>query len=228
MSDFSKELIVGLEVLDIRYPTSKTNDGTDSVHTNPNYSVAYVTLSTDAGSKGHGITFTLGAGTDIIVSTIQLLKPLVVNKAVRDIFTDYRAFYRSLTQHPQMRWLGPEKGIVHLALAAITNAVWDLGARLAGKPLWRFLVDIPARDIVNMIDWSYLSDVITEDEAVEMLEKSDTEKAERIKYLEEHGYPAYVVSVGWLGYSDEKVTSLVNEKLALGWTAFKMKVCRNI
>ena len=228
MREFSDEEIIELSVVNVRFPTSKTNDGTDSVHTNPDYSVAYVTLTTSAGNHGYGITFTLGTGTDLIISTIDILKPFVLHKTVRQIFTNYRAFYRSLTQHPRMRWLGPEKGVVHLATAAITNAVWDLGARLADKPLWRFVVDLPAKDLVAMVDWSYLSDVVSEEEVVEMLEKSEEEKEKRIEYLREYGYPAYITSAGWLGYSDEKVTSLIQDKMADGWTAFKMKVCCNL
>ena len=222
---FSKEKIVQLQVQDVRYPTSKTLDGSDSVHTDPDYSVAYVTLTTDTGASGYGITFTLGAGTDVVVKAIELLKREVVDKSVHDILTNYRAFYRSLTQDSQMRWLGPEKGIVHLATAAVTNAVWDLAARLANKPLWRFVVDIPVEDLVAMIDWSYTSDVISETEIVEMLKEGQSTKEERIKELEKEGYPAYITSVGWLGYSDEKVKRLTNEKLGEGWTAFKMKVC---
>ena len=221
---FSRQKIVKFEVLDVRYPTSKTLDGSDSVHTDPDYSVAYVTLTTSEGVAGHGITFTLGNGTDVVVKAIELLRPKVLDKSLHDIFTNYRAFYRSLTQDSQMRWLGPEKGIVHLATAAVTNAVWDLAARLAGKPLWRLVVDLPVEDLVAMIDWSYLSDVISEKEVVEMLSHGLSEKEQRIKYLEENGYPAYITSVGWLGYSDEKVKRLTNEKLAEGWTAFKMKV----
>ena len=221
---FSKEKIVQLQVQDVRYPTSKTLDGSDSVHTDPDYSVAYVTLTTDTGACGYGITFTLGAGTDVVVKAIELLKRKVVDKSVHDIFTNYRAFYRSLTQDSQMRWLGPEKGIVHLATAAVTNAVWDLAARLANKPLWKFVVDIPVEDLVAMIDWSYTSDVISEREIVEMLKEGQSTKEERIKELEKDGYPAYITSVGWLGYSDEKVKRLTNEKLGEGWTAFKMKV----
>ena len=222
---FSREKIVQFEVQDVRYPTSKTLDGSDSVHTDPDYSVAYVTLTTNKGVSGYGITFTLGAGTDVVVKAIELLKRKVLDKSLHDIFTNYRAFYRSLTQDSQMRWLGPEKGIVHLATAAVTNAVWDLGARLANKPLWRFVVDISVGDLVAMIDWSYLSDVISEDEIMEMLSEGEDDKEERIKHLEERGYPAYITSVGWLGYSDEKVKRLTNEKLNEGWTAFKMKVC---
>ena len=221
---FSRQKIVKFEVLDVRYPTSKTLDGSDSVHTDPDYSVAYVTLTTSEGVVGHGITFTLGNGTDVVVKAIELLRPKVLDKSLHDIFTNYRAFYRSLTQDSQMRWLGPEKGIVHLATAAVTNAVWDLAARLAGKPLWRLVVDLPVEDLVAMIDWSYLSDVISEKEVVEMLSHGLSEKEQRIKHLEENGYPAYITSVGWLGYSDEKVKRLTNEKLAEGWTAFKMKV----
>ncbi|XP_063695203.1 mitochondrial enolase superfamily member 1-like [Bolinopsis microptera] len=221
---FSRDKIVEFEVQDVRYPTSKTLDGSDSVHTDPDYSVAYVTLTTDKGVSGYGITFTLGAGTDVVVKAIELLKRKVLDKSLHDIFTNYRAFYRSLTQDSQMRWLGPEKGIVHLATAAVTNAVWDLGARLANKPLWRFVVEIPVGDLVAMIDWSYLSDVISEDEIMEMLSEGEHDKEKRIKHLEERGYPAYITSVGWLGYSDEKVKRLTNEKLSEGWTAFKMKV----
>ena len=221
---FSRQKIVKFEVLDVRYPTSKTLDGSDSVHTDPDYSVAYVTLTTSEGVAGHGITFTLGNGTDVVVKAIELLRPKVLDKSLHDIFTNYRAFYRSLTQDSQMRWLGPEKGIVHLATAAVTNAVWDLAARLAGKPLWRLVVDLPVEDLVAMIDWSYLSDVISEKEVVEMLSHGHSQKEQRIKHIEENGYPAYITSVGWLGYSDEKVKRLTNEKLAEGWTAFKMKV----
>ena len=222
--EHSNERIVGMRVQDVRFPTSVTLDGSDSVHTDPDYSVAYVTLTTDAGSHGYGITFTIGAGTDVVVKCVEIMARKVVGKSLREIFSNYRSFYRSIAQDSQMRWLGPEKGIVHLATAALTNAVWDLAARVAGKPLWRFVVDIPPPMLVGMIDWSYLSDVVSEKEILEMLEGVREDREDRIAYLEQKGYPAYITSVGWLGYSDEKVKRLTHEKLQEGWTAFKMKV----
>lgn len=219
-----EDSIVDIDVKDVRFPTSKNFDGSDSMHTDPDYSVAYVTLTTDKSNKGYGITFTLGRGTNVVVEAIHLLIPYVRGKSLHDIFTNYRAFYRSLTQNSQMRWLGPEKGITHLAVAAVTNAVWDLGARITKKPLWQFVVDIPVDDLVAMVDWSYTSDAISEAEIVEMLRASLPSKEERIAELKDKGYPAYITSVGWLGYSDEKVKKLTEEKLKEGWTAFKMKV----
>ena len=219
-----EESIVDFDVKDIRFPTSKELDGSDSMHTDPDYSVAYVTLTTDKNTTGHGITFTLGKGTNVVVEAIKLLKPMILGKSLHDIFTNYRAFYRSLTQNSQLRWLGPEKGVTHLSVAAVTNAVWDLGSRIQNKPLWKFVVDIPVEDLVAMIDWSYTSDVISETEILDLLNASSPTKRERIKELKEHGYPSYITSVGWLGYSDEKVKQLTEEKLKEGWTAFKMKV----
>eukprot|EP00116_Pleurobrachia_bachei_P007637 sb/3467899/ len=220
----SSEVITGYEVEDIRFPTSTTMDGSDSIHTDPDYSLAYLTLTTDAGSKGYGMTFTLGAGTDLVVATIKQFQDKVVGRSVGEIFGGYRAFYRSITQASQMRWLGPEKGIVHLAAAALFNGIWDLAARLAGKPLWQLVVDTDPAKLAAMVDWSYLGDVITEEEAVRMLTVGEEEKQRRIRKLKDEGYPAYITSVGWLGYSDDKVRALTEEKLSKGWTAFKMKL----
>ena len=213
-----------LSVIDLRFPTSRTHAGTDAVHVDPDYSAAYVILTTDADLEGHGLTFTIGRGNEVVVAAIEAFRHLVIGTRLEDITADFGDYWRRLASDSQLRWLGPEKGVVHLALAAIVNALWDLYAKSAGKPLWKLLADMTPRDLVRCIDFRYIADALTRDEAVEILERNAQTKADREAELCRVGYPAYTTSVGWMGYSDQAVRSLCRDAIADGWTHFKVKV----
>ena len=212
-----------VQVRDIRFPTSRDLDGSDALNLG-DYSATYVVLRTDDGLEGHGLTFTNGRGNEVCVAAVRALQHHVVGRRLDEITADLRAFYRDLTRDKQLRWLGPEKGILHMATGALINAVWDLWARREGKPLWKLLVDLTPRQIVSAVDFSYITDVLTPDQALELLESRSAGKEEREARMCREGYPAYTTSTGWLGYSDEKVRRLCREAIAQGWTAFKMKV----
>jgi L-fuconate dehydratase len=216
--------IVEVEALDIRFPTARARDGSDAMNPDPDYSVAYAILRTDAGLEGHGFTFTIGRGTEVCVAAIQALAPIVTGQRTEDLFADLGGLWRRLTGDSQLRWIGPEKGVIHLATAAIVNAVWDLYAKTEEKPLWKLLVDMSPEQLVRCIDFRYLTDALTPDEAVETLRANEPTKAAREAEMREHGFPAYTTSVGWLGYPDDKVRRLAREARAAGWTHFKMKV----
>ena len=216
--------ITKLEVLDLRFPTSKTNAGTDAMHTDPDYSAAYVILHTDGDIEGHGLTFTIGRGNEVCALAIEAYRPLVAGRSLEEITSDFAAFWRMLASESQLRWLGPEKGVIHLALAAIVNAIWDLHAKAERKPLWKLLSDMTPSQIVACIDFRYISDALTPAEALEILDRRAATKAARETELLANGYPAYTTSVGWFGYSDEKIRALCKEALAAGWTHFKVKV----
>jgi L-fuconate dehydratase len=190
----------------------------------PDYSVAYVVLQTDSGTEGHGFTFTSGRGTEVCIAAIQALKPLVLGRALESITSDMKGFWRSLASEHQLRWIGPEKGALHLATAALVNAVWDLYAKVKGKPLWKLLADMTPEQIVACIDFRYITDALTPDEGLEILRKNAPAHAVREAEIRRDGYPAYTTSTGWLGYSDEKVRRLCREAIAAGWTHFKIKV----
>ncbi|XP_063375559.1 mitochondrial enolase superfamily member 1-like [Cydia amplana] len=219
--------IVSVDVKDVRFPTSLGGHGSDALHTDPNYSCAYVTTTTDNGTQGFGLTFTCGRGTEIIVLTIRSMKRFLLGKNAADIFADFAGFWRSLTNDSQMRWIGPEKGVAHLAAAAILNSLWDLWARLEKKPLWRLLTDMEPEDLVSTIDFRYITDVITKEEAMQLLKSKKAGQKERIKQLEENGYPAYTTQAGWLGYSDATLEQLCGKYLKQGFTHFKVKVGLN-
>lgn len=218
--------ITDLVARDIRFPTSRTLAGSDAMHPSPDYSAAYVVLKTDdhSGLEGHGLTFTSGRGTEVVVAGIQALKPLVINRSLESIVGDFRSFWRSLTSDGQLRWIGPEKGVIHLATSAIVNAVWDLYAKSKNVPLWKLLVDMSPEQLVGVIDFRYITDALTPEEALGILRKNRASRAERESELMQHGYPAYTTSAGWLGYSDDKLRRLCREGLSVGWTQFKMKV----
>jgi L-fuconate dehydratase len=213
-----------LEIVDLRFPTSRTHAGTDAMHPDPDYSAAYVVLKTDGPLDGHGFTFTIGRGNEICTEAIRAFRPLVVGQTLEDITSDHAAFWRSLACESQLRWLGPEKGVIHLAMAAIVNAVWDLHAKRERKPVWKLLADMSARELVACIDFRYITDALTPDEAIDLLERQERTKAQREAMLTRDGYPAYTTSAGWLGYSDDYVRQLCRESLAEGWTHFKVKV----
>ena len=216
--------ILDLEVVDLRFPTSRTNDGTDAMHPDPDYSAAYVILKTDAGVEGHGFTFTIGRGNEICLGAILALGHLVRGKTLDDIRDNPAAFWRALASDSQLRWLGPEKGVIHLAMAAIVNAVWDLWAKVEQKPVWKLLADMTPQQIVRCIDFRYITDALTPDEALDILERAQPGKAAREAILLREGYPAYTTSAGWIGYSDDKVRDLCRKALADGWRHFKVKV----
>lgn len=222
--------IVSLDVRDIRFPTSVSLDGSDAMHPSPDYSCAYVVLHTEsaAGIEGHGLTFTNGRGTEIVVAAVRALEHLVVGRALDEITADLRGFWRSLASEGQLRWLGPEKGVIHLATAAVVNAVWDLWAKSEGKPLFRLLIDLTPEELVAAIDFRYIEDALTPAEAIDLLQARREGREERFAEIEQRGYPAYTTSVGWLGYADEKIGALVREAAAAGFTRVKMKVGRDL
>jgi L-fuconate dehydratase len=222
--------IVSVDARDIRFPTSRTLDGSDAMHTAPDYSAAYVVLRTDAGNhlEGHGLTFTLGRGTEICVAAINALAPIVIGRKLESIVSDMRGFWRAITGEQQLRWIGPEKGAIHLASAALVNAVWDLHAKVERKPLWKLLVDMSPEQLVSCIDFRYISDAITPDEALAILERMASTRGKREAEMLRSGFPAYTTSVGWLGYSDEKLRMLCRKAVAAGWSHVKMKVGQNI
>ena len=213
-----------LEVLDLRFPTSRTHAGTDAVHVDPDYSAAYVVLKTDTGLEGHGLTFTIGRGNEVVAAAIEAFRHLVVGQRLAEITADFAGFWRRLAGDSQLRWLGPEKGVIHLALAAIVNAVWDLYAKAERKPLWKLLADMTPQQLVSCIDFRYITDALTRDDAIALLERQARTKGEREAELRRSGYPAYTTSVGWMGYSDARIRALCREALNDGFTHFKVKV----
>jgi L-fuconate dehydratase len=220
--------ILSLEARDIRFPTSLSLDGSDAMHPDPDYSAAYVVLRTDVdGLQGHGLTFTLGRGTEICVLAAQALAPLVVGTTLDEIRSDMRSFWRRLVGDGQLRWLGPEKGVVHLATAAVVNAVWDLWAKEAAKPLWKLLADLGSEELVACVDFSYIRDALDEQEALDILRAQQHGRASREADFLARGYPAYTTSAGWLGYEDAKVDALVRAAVDGGFEHVKMKVGRD-
>jgi L-fuconate dehydratase len=213
-----------VRVVDVRFPTSVGSIGSDAVNKDPDYSAAYCVLETDAGVEGHGLTFTLGRGNELCVAAVEYLAKQAVGRSLRSITEDLCGFSRLLTDDSQFRWLGPEKGVIHVAAGALVNAVWDLYAKVEGKPLWRLLAEMPAEQIVRAVDFRYIDDALTRAEALEILTRSQSGMQERLARLESEGYLAYTTSAGWFGFSDEKVRGLCREGLAEGWTHFKLKV----
>ena len=220
--------ITHLETIDVRYPTSRWLIGSDAVHTDPDYSAAYVILRTDGDLEGHGFTFTIGRGTEVCIAGIKALEHLVVGRDVDEITSAMGDFWREVANDAQLRWLGPEKGVMHLALAAVVNAVWDLWAKQERKPLWKLLADMTPAQLVSCLDFRYVTDVLTPAEAVEMLENQARGRSGRESDLAAAGIPAYTTSAGWLGYDDEKIRRLCRDALAEGWMRFKMKVGSSI
>lgn len=222
----SRGRITALQVVDVRFPTSRALDGSDAMNPDPDYSAAYVILRTDRadGIEGHGLTFTIGRGTEVVVAAVNALRPLVVGQPVAAFTEAPGAFWKHLTGDSQLRWLGPEKGVIHLATAAVVNALWDLRCKIAGRPLWKLLSDLSPAEIVEMVDWRYLTDALTPDQARASLEGLVATRASREDELRARGYPAYTTSAGWLGYPDDKVRRLCREGLAAGFTRFKIKV----
>ena len=220
-------IIKDLEVLDLRFPTSRTNAGTDAMHTDPDYSAAYVILKTDADLEGHGLTFTIGRGNEICAAAIEAFRPHVVGQPLAELTLDLGGFWRRLAGDSQLRWLGPEKGVIHLALAAIVNAVWDLYAKSERKPLWKLLADMTPREVVSCIDFRYMTDALTPEEATGILERQRASRADRERELLKSGYPAYTTSAGWMGYTDEYIRQACSRAMSEGWRHFKVKVGGN-
>jgi L-fuconate dehydratase len=221
--------IVDVEVRDLRFPTSASRAGSDAMHRDPDYSAAYVVLHTDDSAfEGHGLTFTIGRGNELCVAAIRALAPMVVGCRLDSLTRNLSAFWYRLTGDSQLRWVGPEKGVIHLATAALVNAVWDLYARTEGKPLWKLLVDLTPEQLVSTIPFDYIADVLDPREATEILKRQRPSRESRQAEIVAHGYPAYTTSAGWLGYSDSEARRLLREARGQGWTNFKMKVGGNL
>ncbi|TLP71115.1 L-fuconate dehydratase [Maribacter sp. ACAM166] len=222
----SKPIIITKVITkDVRFPTSKSLDGSDAMNPDPDYSATYVILKTNHPKlEGHGLTFTIGRGNEICVTAVKALSHLIVGKSLEEFTNDMGEFWKMITGDSQLRWLGPEKGVIHLATGAVVNAVWDLYAKAEGKPLWKLLADMSPEQFVSCIDFTYITDVLTPKEALTILKKKEAGKKERIETLMEKGYPAYTTSAGWLGYSDEKMRHLCQEAKASGFKYMKIKV----
>lgn len=216
--------ITSVTTHDLRARTSAFMHGSDANHPDPDYSAAYVVLHTDGEHAGHGMTFTIGKGNELCCAAIEALSPLVVGRRLSDVTDDMGAFWRSVTNHSQLRWLGPDKGVIHLATAALVNAVWDLWAKVRGVPVWQLVADLEPAQFVDCIDFRYLRDEVDEARALEMLTRMRVGRTERLEHLRGHGYPAYITSAGWLGYPEDEVRRRCRAALADGWTSFKTKV----
>ncbi len=221
--------IIDVVAHDVRFPTSRALDGSDAMNPDPDYSAAYVVLRTDhpQGLEGHGLTFTIGRGNELCVAAIAALAPLVRGRTLESLTEDMGAFWQAITGDSQLRWVGPEKGVIHLATGAVVNAVWDLWAKAEGKPLWKLLADLSPEQLVACVPFSYISDAITPEEALAILRGHAATRGDREAELLRDGYPAYTTSAGWLGYPDEKLRRLCREGVAGGWSHFKMKVGRD-
>jgi L-fuconate dehydratase len=221
--------IVGLRVIDLRFPTSLKLDGSDAMNPDPDYSAAYVILETDTPDlTGHGLAFTIGRGNEVVCAAIEALRPRVVGQELAAISADMGHFWRHVTSDSQLRWIGPDKGAIHLATGAVINAVWDLWAKAEEKPLWRLVVDLTPEQLVKCIDFRYLTDCITESESLQILRSREIGKEQRIATLLREGYPCYTTSAGWLGYDDEKLRRLCREAIDQGFRHIKLKVGRDL
>ena len=225
-------LITQVAVRDIRFPTSKSMDGSDAMNSTSDYSATYVTLHTDSddGLQGHGLTFTIGRGNDLCVEAVKALAKLFVTGRTLESITDnFGAYWHEIVAGDcQLRWVGPEKGVVHLATAAIINALWDLWAKKEGKPVWKLLVDMSPEELVRCVDFTFITDALTPQEAIAMLRRAAPGKAAREQQMLDEGYPGYTTAAGWLGYSEEKMRRLAREAVEAGWTHLKQKVGADI
>jgi L-fuconate dehydratase len=220
--------ITSLTATDIRFPTSEDLDGSDATNKDPDYSAAYICLETEQGDTGYGLIFTIGRGNDICCTAVESMRHLVIGTDLNDIAANIGDFYNNLRSDSQLRWLGPEKGVVHMAAGGIMNAVWDMWARSVDKPVWRLLADMTPEQFVDCMDFRYVSDTLTRDEALEIVSRNQATKEQRIRDLEHNGYPAYTTSAGWLGYSDEKLQRLCHEAVDSGFTHIKLKVGESV
>ncbi len=223
-------VITELEMFDVRFPTSEELHGSDAMHVDPDYSAAYVVLRTDAGDglEGHGFTFTCGRGNEVQIAAMEAMRELVVGLPVDELGGQLGSLWHTLTGDSQLRWLGPEKGVIHMAAGAIINAAWDLAAKRAGKPLWKYLADFSPEELVDLVDLRYLTDVLTRDEALTLLRRAQPGRAEREEKLRKVGFPAYTTTPGWLGYSDETMARLAKEAVEEGFSQIKLKVGGNL
>ena len=220
--------ITALRTCDLRFPTSLALDGSDAMNPDPDYSAAYVVLETDGAHEGHGLSFTIGRGNEIVVAAIKALAPRLVGLELDWIRENPGRFWRHVTGDSQLRWIGPDKGAIHLATGAVVNAAWDLMAKAAGKPVWQLVGEMSPEELVAIVDFRYLTDVITPDEALEIFRRAVPGRAERIATLRAEGYPCYTTSAGWLGYSNDKLVRLATEAVAQGFSHIKMKVGRDL
>jgi L-fuconate dehydratase len=222
--------IVGVDTIDVRFPTSRELDGSDAMNPAPDYSAAYVILRADDPEvpDGHGFTFTIGRGNELAVQAARIVGERLRGMTVTEMIGDLGGLWRHLTGDSQLRWLGPDKGAIHLGTAAVVNAVWDMAAKLAGLPLWQYLASFSPQQLVDLVDWRYLRDALTPEAALEMLKRQEPGRAERTEYLLREGYPAYTTSAGWLGYDDERLRRLCQESVDAGWEAVKLKVGGNL
>lgn len=220
--------IVQLSTIDVRFPTSEQLSGSDATNKDPDYSAAYVSLETEHGDMGNALIFTIGRGNDICCRAVESLSHLVIGKDFGDIKGDMGNFYRELQSDSQIRWLGPEKGVMHMASGAVINAIWDMWARFENKPVWRLLSDMTPEQFVDCVDLRYVSDALTREDALEIVRRNSATRSERIRALEENGYPAYTTSAGWLGYSDDKLRRLCKEAVDSGFQHIKLKVGENL
>lgn len=212
-------------IKDIRFPTSKNKDGSDAMNPDPDYSAAYIILQTNQKDlEGHGLAFTIGRGNEICCQALQSLSYFVIGEHLADITSDFAGFWRKMIGDSQFRWLGPEKGVIHMAAGAIINATWDLYAKVEKKPLWKLIADMTPEDLISTIDFGYLDNVLAKEEALEILKKQEKGKTERIKEVTKKGYPGYTTSAGWLGYSESKIRKLCKQAVKDGWDHIKMKV----
>src|SRR3954447_21169266 len=223
---FKPAVITSLDTYDVRFPTSLHLDGSDAMNPDPDYSAAYAVIRTDAGDglEGHGFAFTIGRGNDVQVAAIRALEPFVIGLPVEETLASMGDVWRTLVHDSQLRWLGPEKGVMHMAISAVINALWDLAAKRAGKPLWRLLAELTPEQLVALVDFRYLGDALTRDDALEILRRAEPGRAERVQALLERGYPAYTTTPGWLGYSDAKLARLCREAVDAGYAQIKLKV----
>jgi L-fuconate dehydratase len=219
-----EELIAAVTVRDVRFPTSRLRDGSDAMNPMPDYSAAYVVVRTTAGHEGHSLVFTIGRGTEIQVAAIEAFAPALIGSPVGSTLADLGSFSRRLGDDSPMRWLGPDKGVVHMAHGALVNAMWDLRARRTGKPLWRLLAELAPEELVSLVDFRYLRDALTPEDALGLLRRSEQGRAERTARLLAEGYPAYTTTPGWLGYDDEKLVRLSREAVSEGFGQIKLKV----
>lgn len=218
--------ITAMRTYDVRFPTSLSLDGSDAMNPDPDYSAGYVELHTDDpdGLAGHGFVFTIGRGNQVQVAAIEALRDHLVERNLEEVLEDLGAFWRELVHDSQLRWLGPEKGIMHMAIGAVINALWDLKAKRAGQPLWRLLASMSPEEIVELVDFRYLTDALTRDQALDILERARPGRAERESRLLREGYQAYTTTPGWLGYDDAKLAQLCRSAVDEGYTQIKLKV----
>jgi len=220
--------ITALKTHDLRFPTSAALDGSDAMNPDPDYSAAYVVLGTDGPHEGHGLTFTIGRGNEVVVAAIEALESRIVGLELDWIAENPGRFWRHVTGDSQLRWIGPDKGAMHLATGAVVNAVWDLWAKSAGKPVWQLVAEMSPEQLVSIIDFRYLTDAITPEEALAIFRKAEAGKQARIATLKAEGYACYTTSAGWLGYSNDKLRRLATEAVEAGFIHIKMKVGRDL